>query len=140
MQITGRDITKAELDGIYADFQRIERLDGIPDANERRYQFIAEENGLIIGFASGLTNHKWFKLTDLWVHEEHRRQGLGTKLLAMLEEKVKSLGIEHIHTWTSGFINPIFYEKQGYKKFTVFENFFEIEGYHLIGYRKDFND
>ena len=93
---------------------------------------------MVIGFVSGLTNHKWFYLTDLWVHEDYRRQGLGSKLIIMLENKIKIIGIEHIYTWTNGFTNPKFYEKHGYKVFTVFENFYEIEGYHHIGFRKDF--
>jgi len=138
MKITDREITKQELDDIYADFKKIERQDGVPDAPQVRHSITAEENGIVVGFASGLTNHKWFYLSDLWVHEDYRRQGLGAKVLAMLEDKVKSIGIEHIYTWTSGFINPIFYEKQGYKVFTIFENFFEVKGYHHIGYRKDF--
>ena len=141
MKITDRsdrDITKKELGEIYDDFKKIEIQDGVPPNNQRRYQFIAEENDIIIGFASGLTNHKWFYLSDMWVHEDYRRQGIGSKLLKMLEEKVKSIGIEHIYTWTSGFINPKFYEKQGYRIFTVFEDFFEVIGYHHIGYRKDF--
>ena len=75
-------------------------------------QFIAEENDIIIGFASGLTNHNWFYLSDMWVHEDYRRQGLGAKLLSLLEEKVKSIGVEHIWTWTTGFIKPKFYENQ----------------------------
>jgi len=137
MKITDRDITKKELQNIYDDFKKIELQDGVPYIEQERYQFIAEENGIIIGFASGLTNHKWFYLTDMWVHEDYRRQGLGTKLLKMLEDKVKSIGTGHIYTWTSGFINPKFYEKQGYKVFTVFEDFFEVKGYHHIGYRKD---
>ena len=139
MNITDRNITKQELEEIYADFKKIERRDGVPDAPQARHQFLAEENGAVIGFASGLTNHKWFYLTDLWVHEDYRRQGLGARLLRMLEEKVQTIGIEHIYTWTSGFINPLFYEKQGYSVFTVFEDFFEVEGYHHIGYRKDIN-
>jgi len=138
MQITDRDITKEELQNIYDDFKKIEIQDGVPQAEQKRYGFIAEDNGVVLGFASGLTNHKWFSLTDLWVHEDYRRQGLGAKLLRMLEDKVKLMGIEHIYTWTTGFINPKFYEKQGYKVFTIFEDFCEIEGYHQIGYRKDF--
>ena len=138
MKITDREITKKELQDIYDDFKKIERQDGVPDAPQVRYQYTAEDNGTVTGFASGLTNHKWFYLSDLWVHEDYRRQGLGAKLLKMLEEKVQSIGIEHIYTWTSGFINPQFYEKQGYEVFTVFEDFFEVKGYHHIGYRKDF--
>jgi N-acetylglutamate synthase and related acetyltransferases len=137
MIFTDREITKTELDDIYEDFKKIERDDGVPYSEQKRYQFIAEENGIVIGFVSGLTNHKWFYLSDLWVHENQRRNGLGTKLLTMMEEKVWSLGIEHIYTWTSGLINPFFYEKMGYDRFVVFENFYGIEGYHQIGYRKD---
>ena len=139
MKITDRDITKKELQDIYDDFTKIEIQDGVPQVRRERHQFVAEEGGIIIGFASGLTNHKWFNLTDLWVHENYRRQGIGTKLLKMLEDKVKSIGMEHIYTWTTGFNNPKFYEKQGYKVFTVFEDFCEVKGYHHIGYRKDFN-
>ena len=137
MKITNRDITQEELGRIYEDFRKIERQDGIPDAKQERRQFVAESAGMLVGLASGLTNHKWFCLTDLWVHEDFRRQGLGAKLLKLLEDDVEALGIEHIYLWTSGLINPIFYEKQGYRVFTVFENFYEAEGYHQTGYRKD---
>ena len=133
-----RAITKTELEAIYDDFKKIESADGVPGSAQERYQSVAERDGQIIGFASGLTNHRWFFLSDMWVREDYRRQGLGSKLLIMLEEKIKAIGIEHIYTWTSGFINPHFYEKHGYSAFTVFENFFEVEGYHHIGYRKDF--
>ena len=138
MTITDRDISKKELDDIYQDFKVIETQDEVPPNNQRRYQFVAEENGIVIGFASGLTNHKWFYLSDMWVHENHRRQGLGAKLLKMLEDKVVSIGMKHIWTWTTGFINPKFYESQGYEIFTVFEDFCEVKGYHQVGYRKDF--
>ena len=106
-------------------------------AEQKRYSYTAEENNIVVGFASGLTNHKWFYLSDLWVHEDYRRQGLGAKLLAMLEDKIKALGIRHIYTWTQGPTNPEFYQKQGYRVFTVFEDFFEVEGYHHTGLRKD---
>jgi len=139
MIITDRDITKGELNDIYDDFKNIEIKDGVPQIKQERYQFIAEENDIIIGFASGLTNHKWFYLTDMWVHENYRRRGLGSKLLKMLEDKVKSIGMEHIWTWTTGPVNSEFYEKQGYSVFTVFEDFCEIGGYHQTGYRKDFD-
>ena len=137
MKITDREITKTELDDIYADFKMIEAQDGVPYSEQKRHNVVAEENGMVVGFVSGLTNHKWFFLSDMWVHEEYRRQGLGTKLLSMLENAARSIGMEHIYTWTSGFSNPKFYEKQGYCSFAVFEDFFEVKGYHHIGYKKD---
>jgi GrpB-like predicted nucleotidyltransferase (UPF0157 family)/GNAT superfamily N-acetyltransferase len=139
IQITDREITKEELNAIYDDFKVIDRENGIPDAPQVRYQYMAEQNGNVVGFASGLTNHKWFYLSDMWVESSYRRQGLGKKLLSMLEERVQSIGIEHIYTWTSGKNNERFYEQQGYRIFTIFENFFEKDGFDYVGYRKDFN-
>ena len=137
MDIVEREITASELEEIYRDFERIEQRDGVPQVPRERYSDIAEEDGEVIGFASGLTHHKWFYLSDLWVKEPYRGKGLGSRLLEMLEEKVRALGIEHIYTWTSGPRNPRFYERHGYRAFTVFENFYEIEGYHQTGFRKD---
>ncbi|MCL1845163.1 MAG: hypothetical protein FWF77_04600 [Defluviitaleaceae bacterium] len=57
MNITDRDITPKELQDIYDDFKKIEIRDGVPDSPQVRHQFIAEESGAVIGFASGLTNH-----------------------------------------------------------------------------------
>ena len=141
MKITDRsdnDLTREQLDEIYEDFKKIDERDGLSPNNQRRYSFAAEENDIIIGFVSGLTNRKWFYLTDMWVHEDFRRQGLGAKLLKMLEDKVKSVGMEHIWTWTTGSANSRFYESQNYKVFTVFEDFCDVKGYHQTGYRKDF--
>ena len=138
MIITDRDISKNELNKNYDDFKKIETEYKVPDAKTKRYNVTAEENGEIIGFASGLTNHNWFNLTDLWINKNYRGQGLGSKILNKLEEQVKSHGIKHIYTWTTGYNkNDIFYEKQDYRKFTVLENFFEVENGHHIGYRKD---
>lgn len=137
MTFSDREIKPEELQEIYRDFEAIERRDGVPDANIRRLQYIAEENGEVVGFVSGLTNHRWFYLSDLWVQEGYRGKGLGSHLLVRMENQLRAMGIEHIYTWTSGFSNPHFYEKRGYSVFTVFEDFFEIHGYHHIGYRKD---
>lgn len=137
MKITERDISVSELEYIYEDFRRIEIADGIPQRKTERYQFTLEEDDKLIGYISGITEHKWFYLTDLWIEEKHRRKGLGSKLLGMIESKAKTEGMEHIYLWTAGQINSLFYEKNGYVSFTVLENKLEVEGYHQIGYRKE---
>lgn len=116
---------------------RLEIAEGIPQRKSERYEFLAEENGRVIGYVSGVTEHKWLYLTDLWVDETYRRNGLGSELLKLIEQKAEASGMEHIYLWTSGFINPIFYEKHGYTKFALLEDKFEISGYHQIGFRKD---
>ena len=137
MQITERAITQDELQMIYDDFTKIEIRDGISQTPVVRYQFTVEDDGKVVGFVSGLTEHKWFYLSDLWVEETRRRQGLGSELLTMMEEKAKSVGMEHVYTWTTGPINMRFYEKCGYQRYALFEDFCEVPGYHRVGYRKD---
>lgn len=137
ISILPREITRQELEEIYSDFDSLLIRDGIVPEKEIRHQFVAEQNGRIIGLASGLTHHQWFYLSDLWVREEYRGQGLGSHLLLLLEDHIRTLGIRHIYTWTSGPRNPIFYERHGYQVFTVFEHYYGIDGYPQIGYRKD---
>lgn len=151
MKITDRDVTKEELKHIYDDFAKIDIEMGIPQVERMRYSYVAEENGEVVGFVSGLASHKWLVLTNMWVKAGYRRKGLGAKLLSMFEEKVKTVGIEHIHTWmmnmhpdnendftwTIGCGNEHFYAKMGYGAYTIIENFFNIEGIHHVGYRKD---
>ena len=136
MTVTDREITPDELQMIYDDFRKIEVSDGIPQRKTERYQFIIEDKDAVIGFVSGITEHKWFYLTDLWVDEKYRRQGLGSRLLAMIEQKGRDAGMEHIYLWTAGANNAAFYKKNSYAVFTVFENKYEVEGYHQIGFVK----
>ena len=118
---------------MYEDFRRIELADGIPQRKEVCYQYILEIDNRIIGFVSGLTEPKWFYLTDLWIEEPRRGDGLGTKLLVMMEEKAKSVGMEHVYLWTTGPRNSRFYEKNGYERFAVLEDKMKVKGYHQIG-------
>jgi len=139
MKITERNVSQQELKEIYDDFKKIEIQHNVPQVEQKRYNVTADENGIVIGMASGLTNHKWFFLSDLWVHENYRGQGLGTKLLTMLEDKIRVIGIEHIYTWTTAYnSNELFYEKLGYKQCFIFEDFFEVKDGHHICLRKDF--
>ena len=93
MNITERDITPAELKSIYDDFSKIEMTDGVPQRSIDRYQYVLEDNEALIGYVSGITEHKWFYLTDLWIAEAHRHNGLGTKLLSMIEQKAAAVGM-----------------------------------------------
>ncbi len=138
MKFTTRDITKEEHTEILDDFRKIEIEYGILEASPKRLNVTVDEGGKVVGFASGLIRHKWFYLSDLWIHEKYRIQGLGAKILRMLEEDVKKHGIEHMYTWTTGYnSNEVFYEKQGYRQCLVFEDFFEVKDGHHICLIKD---
>jgi len=134
MEISKRDVTKEELDYMLKDFRKIEIEYNIPETNQERLNVTVDEDGKIIGFASGLINLKWFILSDLWIDERYRGQKLGAKILKMLEEDAKAKGMTHIYTWTSSFnSNEIFYEKQGFKINARLKDYFgDGNGDHVL--------
>lgn len=139
MEISDREITTEEYNKILADFKKIEREYSLPDKKSLRLNVTVDKEDQVIGFASGLINHKWFFLSDLWVRDAYRGQGLGAKILKMLEDNAKKYGVAHIYTWTTNYnSNEIFYKKQGYQQCLVFENYFEVENGHHICLKKDF--
>lgn len=111
---------------------------GNPPEKQERFVFVATDEGKFVGASSGLAkkyNNKYgryFYLSDLLVEKEYRKHGFGKKLLGLLEEKIKKLGIEYIWTWTAGFEAEKFYIKQGYEVFASFKNFYP-SGHSRIG-------
>jgi len=139
MKISKREVNQAEYQAILADFRRIDAEFGLPDAAAERLNITVDEDGAVVGFASGLLHHKWFYLTDLWIHEARRRCGLGAKILKMLEADAQNQGAAHIYTCTTAYnSNEKFYEKQGYAQCLVLADFFAAENGHQIFLRKDF--
>lgn len=77
----------------------------------------------------------WCHLTDLFVEKEYRFQGIGAKLLQLLEKKLVQHDINKIWTWTAGYEAPKFYKKQGYEIFVEMENWYS-SGDSQVGLRK----
>ena len=51
----------------------------------------------------------------LWVHEDHRKNGIGTKLLLEAEKEAIRRGCHHVHLDTMSWQAPDFYRKHGYE-------------------------
>jgi N-acetylglutamate synthase-like GNAT family acetyltransferase len=66
------------------------------------------------------------------VEKEHRKSGYGKRLLQLLENKIKSIGVEHIWTWTAEHEAETFYLKRGYKVFVKFDNYYP-SGHSRVG-------
>ena len=135
--IINREPADDERISMLTDYDEIFKKAGVLPNDFKHYSLVVEENKHMIGYVSGIKDHQWVFLTDIWIEATHRRQGIGSHLLNTFEEKIKADGIKHIYLWTYGPINPNFYGKNGYDQFTVFENFYEVDGYHHYGYRKD---
>jgi ribosomal protein S18 acetylase RimI-like enzyme len=50
----------------------------------------------------------------LWVHENHRKKGVGSYLLHKAEEEALRRGCHHVHLDTMSWQAPDFYKKHGY--------------------------
>lgn len=141
ISILDRDMTDTEFERMKTGFDEYALDIGVEIQSSDRYGFVATNRDTFIGCSSGLAHKNgaaysgWFFLTDLFVEKGHRLQGVGARLLLMLEAKITTIGVSNIWTWTAGYEAPVFYQKQGYEIFTELENWYS-DGSSRVGLRK----
>ena len=74
-----------------------------------------DEDGDVIGGILGGTYWGWMYVDILWVHENHRHEGIGAKLLREAEKEAIRRGCHHVHLDTMSWQAPMFYQKHGYE-------------------------
>jgi len=88
---------------------------------------IGHNGELIAGADADVTTFKILYVSTVYVNEEFRGQGLGRKLMAELENRAKSLGVNTIRLDTFNWQGSGFYPKVGYIEVGKYEN--EEDGY-----------
>ena len=83
--------------------------------NFEEFCFVAEESGNIAGVIIGRAYYNEVHIGDLIVAKDYRRDGVGSKLVAAVEDAYKGKGYEKIALTTFGFQAPEFYKKLGYE-------------------------
>jgi GNAT superfamily N-acetyltransferase len=76
-----------------------------------------------VGGAVGRTWGRCCELLQLWVEEDFRSMGIGTRLLRQFEEHARQRGCDIFYLTTLSFQAPVFYRKHGYTSLA------EISGY-----------
>ena len=71
--------------------------------------------GNVIGGILGGTYWGWLYIDILWVHEDHRKKGIGSKLLLEAEKEAVCRGCHYVHLDTMSWQAPEFYKKHGYE-------------------------
>jgi GNAT superfamily N-acetyltransferase len=77
----------------------------------------------IVGGALGEIYWDWFHLDLMWIQEDLRGHGYGTRLLAAIEDEARTRGAGNAFLDTFSFQAPGFYQKHGYEVFGRLNDF-----------------
>lgn len=77
---------------------------------------VREHDEIVAGLLGG-TYWKWLYVSILWVKEDLRDRGLGSRLLQKAEDLAFQRGCLHAHLETHDFQALAFYQKHGYSVF-----------------------
>ena len=97
--------------------------------------YVEDEKGNLLSGLVAETFGNWLEIEYLFVKEELRGQGIGSKLLQQAESEAKNRNCRFVFVNTYQFQAPDFYQKHGYKEV------FTLQDYPYIGkrfyYQKD---
>ena len=102
--------------------------------SERLHWRALNESGHLIGALTANLLWDWLYIDELWVDEQHRKEGLGKQLMGEAENLAQSQDLSGLWLWTQSWQAEAFYKKLGYIEFTRFDNF--PKGHERIGLRK----
>jgi len=118
-----RDEARQIVDGI--NRYNLNQVPAVLQENWTPIEYILknEEGQVIGGILAGIGYWAGLEIKILWVHEDHRQQGLGTKLLQKAEQEAITQGAKISSLDTFDFQAEQFYLKNGYQEFGRLENF-----------------
>ena len=86
--------------------------------------FLRDEDGIIVGGVHGnYGSFGWMYIDTLWVSEQLRGVGYGTRMLDIIEGVGIENGAANAYLNTFSFQAPEFYKKRGYTVFAELEDF-----------------
>lgn len=84
---------------------------------------LARSSGELVGGLAGHTHWNWLFVSHLWVADDQRGVGLGTRLMRTAESEAVDRGAAHAHVDTYDFQALQFYERIGYQRFGVLQDY-----------------
>lgn len=107
----------------------------IGDPDERQLAvFVRDSAGLVVGGLLGHVRWKWVYVAKLWLPDELRGHGVGTRVMQAIEDYARRHDCQGIYIDTFEYQALPFYEKLGYEQFGVLEGY--PPGYRQFHLRK----
>ena len=107
--------TDKEINFVNHALEEFNNKAGGPDNHELLNIVEYDDNGNVIAGILGGTYWGWMHIDILWVDENHRRSGIGSKLLKAAEDEAIRRGAHSVHVDTMSWQAPEFYKKHGYR-------------------------
>ena len=85
--------------------------------NDNRVIFVADANGVVIGYLSTVAYDNYLYLDDYCVSEKFRGYGIGSALIKTAENFAREKGLDevHLHVQTANHESREFYSRKGYE-------------------------
>ena len=110
------DLTASEIDALEDRLYEFNRATtGLGDGQGLGF-VVRDDTGSTIAAIAGTTWGGVCELKQLWVHEHHRRRGLGTALLSAAMREAQTRGCHQIFVATYSFQAPAFYARHGFER------------------------
>ena len=87
-----------------------------PSKSEPLNIYLEDEEGNLVAGMVAETFGNWLEIEYLYVSDDLRGQGIGSKILKMAERESKERGCKYSFVDTFNFQAPKFYKKHGYKE------------------------
>ena len=87
-----------------------------PSKSEPLNIYLENEEGNLVAGMVAETFGNWLEIEYLYVSDDLRGQGIGSKILEMAENESRNRGCKYSFVDTFNFQAPEFYEKHGYKE------------------------
>lgn len=105
----------------------------LPDDGDEPLQVYAlDDDGMLVGGLTGKTWCGWLHIELMWVANQQRGTGLGSRLLRRAETIARERGATHSRVETWEFQAPEFYKRHGYRVVGVIEDYPPGETEYLL--------
>ena len=94
-----------------------------PSKSEPLNIYLEDEQGNLVAGMVAETFGNWLEIEYLYVGDDLRGQGIGSKILEMAENESRNRGCKYSFVDTFNFQAPKFYKKHGYKEVFALKNY-----------------